>query len=71
MLKSLRKVVFAALVVALASTSALACTVVAVGKNATVDGTRIITHNDDSGWRIRVSTSCRRPTGPKDRSGTS
>ena len=48
MLKSLRKIVFAALAVALVSSSALACTVVAVGKNATVDGSAIITHNDDS-----------------------
>ena len=37
-----------AMLLALMSTAALACTVIAVGKNATVDGSAMITHNDDS-----------------------
>ena len=37
-----------ALLLLLMSTAALACTVIAVGKDATVDGSAMITHNDDS-----------------------
>lgn len=33
---------------ALISTSVMACTIVGVGKDATVDGSTIVTHNDDS-----------------------
>ncbi len=38
----------AACLASLVAFSASACTIVAVGKNATVNGTSIITHNDDS-----------------------
>ena len=43
------KVFFSALLLlGLLSGAAFACTVIAVGKNATVDGSAMITHNDDS-----------------------
>jgi dipeptidase len=37
------------LLIAVPAMHVFACTIVAVGKNATVDGSTIITHNDDSG----------------------
>lgn len=48
MLKSFRTMLCAMLCVVLLSSAALACTVVAVGKDASVDGSAMITHNDDS-----------------------
>ena len=47
-MKSLKVLICSILCLVLISSSALACTVVAVGKNATVDGSAMITHNDDS-----------------------
>jgi hypothetical protein len=37
-----------AIVLLFLSGTALTCTIIAVGKDATVDGSTIITHNDDS-----------------------
>lgn len=46
-----------------------ACTIVAVGNKATVDGSTIITHNDDSSVADFVSRSCPNRTGLKVHSG--
>ncbi len=48
MSKKLNLLFSAAVGLSLMSTAALACTVIAVGKNASVDGSAMITHNDDS-----------------------
>lgn len=46
--KGFRSLLASLLMVAFSGIPGYACTIVAVGKNATIDGTAMITHNDDS-----------------------
>lgn len=49
MKKGITLILVALLLLLIPAQNIFACTIVAVGKNATVDGSTIITHNDDSG----------------------